>query len=371
MPLKAISRQVYRWAPRPSAGRATPDEQPVKAHQMLVITRYPNPTFSYYFEQRLFGNADKSILVRGLGDPLVDIDPNGLFVVFCRYASSRQINWVRRHRDKLVGVALFIDDDVASILAGAQGTWHHKLFLAYYGVLPLIPLNPQLSQVWVSTDHLADGLQGSGSRPKVLRPLPPPAAPKASSSSFERLRMAYHATNVHRREHEFLVPIVRDALLRHPQLEFEVFANGRNARLWSRAGIDPRRLVIRHTLPWIRYVEASSREQYDIALVPLLETRTNASRADTKRIDVMRMGAAAIYSAGPIFGRCAIEGEIHILNTADQWAAAIDLLVADTSARDLARQATFDSIEVMRKAASINFPCVVLDTKAPSGTPSS
>ena len=363
MSLTPMRQKIYRLTPRPLARHADAARHPVKARQMLIVTRYPNPTFSYYFEQRLFGNPDNSIIVRGLGDKLADINPDGLFVVFCRYSSHRQVSWVKRNRHKLAGVALFIDDDLPSILAGDHATWHYKLFLAHNGVVPLIRLNPLLSHVWISTEHLADELERSGPRPEILAPLPATASPKTPPAG-DHLVMAYHATNIHRHEHEFLVPIVRAALKRHPKLHFQVFANGRNARLWSAAGIDPARLRVQRTLPWVRYVETTTHEHVDIALVPLLAGQTNAARADTKRIDVTRMGAAGIYTRGPIFERCAVEGEILISNAPEEWGAAIDLLVTNGAARLSARQATFDSIALMRSKANPTFPGVILDRTA-------
>ena len=210
---------------------------------------------------------------------------------------------------------------------------------------------------------LIETLATAGQEIDILNPLPAHPANVPVNTVIEDvtpLKMVYHATGVHRHEHEFLMPIVKAAMERHDNLHFEVFASGALARCWNRLGIDPARITIVAPLSWPAYLARTTHENADIALVPLLPGKTNASRADTKRVDITRLQAAAIFSQCPTFARCAVAGELHIDNTVEDWSAAIDQLVNDRECRLAARDATRYSIDRMREQATPTFPGVRL-----------
>lgn len=327
------------------------------ARRILVLSQYPNPTFSYYLEERLKAVGGIPVEIRGLDESLDGLDENGLFVIVCRYIKSQQLQWLECKRSSLAGIAYFIDDNIAAVLAGGEARWSYRRRLFRLGIRPLRRLNPLLSHVWASTAPLAAALSRHGGGGIGLLPPMPPAGetgPTRSDRGGPAVKMAFHATGIHRREHDFLMPIVASAMMRHPHLAFEVFADDRTARLWRRQGIDAARLEILRPLPWPAY--RAGVQEADIALVPLLEGKTNDSRSDTKRVDVARMNAAAIYSRCPTFARCAVDGEIFVENTAATWLAAIDELVDDRERRIIARDATAASLEVMRQLASPGFP---------------
>ncbi|AXV14659.1 hypothetical protein CYG48_02405 [Neorhizobium sp. SOG26] len=316
-----------------------------------------NPTFSYYIEQRL-RHLTVPAIVRSLDDRLDDLSPEGLFVILVRYAKPTQIRWLKEVRARLAGVALLIDDDLRSVVVGPDGSLRYKANLLRLGVLPLVQLNALLSHVWTSTGALAEVLGGQRAEVQVLHPLPPALRPKdlIPSGRFPTLRIVYHATGIHRQEHAFLQPIIRRVLNADPALHFEVLADGSIANGWHNAGLPIGRYTVRKTMRWLEYATWGHNSGADIALNPLLNTKTNKVRADTKRVDVARLGAAGLYSRCDVFNRCAVPYESHLPNDPDAWVSEILRLAANEVELRRAKQASFKSLEKMIQLADVNFP---------------
>ena len=89
-------------------------------------------------------------------------------------------------------------------------------------------------------------------------------------------------------------------------------------------------------------------------IVPLLGGQANAVRADTKRIDACRLGAAPVFSAGPVYERLRQPGEMHLVNAVDAWVAAIETLVADPARRRMAAAANSKAVERMAQEPPSN-----------------
>ncbi|MBB6483407.1 hypothetical protein [Rhizobium lusitanum] len=361
--MQAVRDLLYRLLPRPQPSGALGGDHRSAAKRLLILSRYPNPTVSYYLDERV-KLAEIPVIMKSLDDSLDTIESEGLFVVICRYIKPSQLRWLEKRRTNLAGVAYFVDDDIRAVVTGREASWLYKFRLTTLAIRPLPRLNRLLTHIWVSTEALSRTLATAGQQIDILNPLPahPANAPgNAVSEDVTPLKMVYHATGVHRHEHEFLMPIVKIAMERHPNVHFEVFASGALARRWGRQGIDPARMTIVAPLSWPAYLTRTTHQNADIALVPLLPGMTNASRADTKRVDITRLQAAAIFSQCPTFARCAVAGEFHISNTVEDWSAAIDQLVNDRQRRLAARDATRYSIEKMREQATPTFPGVRLN----------
>jgi hypothetical protein len=357
---------IYRQCRRPQALWTTKGSEPVPASGILVLSKHPNPTFSYYLEERIAALAGLSVVIRDIDEPLEGLDPGGLFVIVCRYIKPRQLRWLEAHRHRISGVAYFVDDDMAAVIAGPEAGWEYKWKLVRLALGPLRRLNPMLSDVWASTEALASALGSDPLTITVLPPYPPENLAVAEPAADHRreLTMIYHATGIHRQEHAFLIPIVETAMRKYENLCFAVIANGEIARWWRNSAIDKRRLTISRALSWNDYLRATSGRQVDISLVPLLEGRVNNARSDTKRIDISRSGAAAIFSRCATYQRCAMPGEFHVMNTANDWDAAIDALVQGNELRMAARDATRKSIALMREIAPLQFPGLCFEAAA-------
>ncbi|WFU10122.1 hypothetical protein QA646_04435 [Rhizobium sp. CB3090] len=359
--MQSLRDAIYGLIPKPRHSATSLGGIRAPAKRLLILSRYPNPSVSYYLDERVRALADIPVILKGLDDSLDDVDCQGLFVVICRYIKGPQLRWLEHRQKSLAGIAYFIDDDIPAVIAGDEASWPYKFRLLNFAIRPLPRLNRRLTHLWASTEHLADTLANSGHKVDILAPMPSRLAPRSAEIEDETtasLKMVYHATGIHRREHEFLMPIVSSAMDKHKNLHFEVFADGSIARRWRRQDIDPGRMTIRPQLPWSSYLARTADHGADIALAPLLAGRTNDSRADTKRIDISRMGAAAIFSRCATFTRCAVAGEIHIGNTPEEWLMAIDQLAEGRDRRIAARDATLQSIEKMRQNATLAFPGV-------------
>lgn len=362
--MQILRNIIYGLLPRPRLSPAPADVAPTAAKRLLVLSRYPNPSVSYYLDERTKALTDIPIIMKGLDEGLEDLDSEGLFVIICRYIKEPQLRWLEDRRRSLAGVAYFIDDDIPAVVAGDEATWPYKFTLLNLAVRPLPRVNRLLTHLWTSTETLADTLANKHKKIEILAPMPADPGRRSSEipgGASAPLKMIYHGTGVHRREHEFLMPIVKTAMDKHRNLHFEVFAEGNLARQWSRQDIDPARTTISLPLPWASYLAKTTDQGADIALAPLLIGKTNDSRSDTKRIDISRMGAAAIFSRCPTFARCAVAGEFHIGNTVEEWLVAIDQLVSDRDRRLIARNATVKSIEKMRQSTTAAFPGIRFD----------
>lgn len=350
---------IYRLLPRPLPFGAQATDRYRTAKHLLILSRYPNPSFSYYLDERAKSLGEIPVIMKDLDDSLDAVDSEGLFVIICRYIKQPQLRWLEEKRDSLAGVAYFVDDDIRAVVTGKEASWPYKFRLIKLAVRPLPRVNRLLTHIWTSTEALAGTLATAGHQIDILAPMPanPTEVPSpAKGENTTPVKMVYHATGIHRHEHEFLMPIVKAAMEKHAHLHFEVFANGTLARRWSRQGIDPARTTIIPPVSWPTYLARTTQHNADIALAPLLSGKTNASRADTKRIDISRLQAAAIFSQCPTFARCAVSGELHIGNTSAEWLTAIDQLVSDREHRLAARDATRKSIEKMRQHATTAFP---------------
>ena len=354
--------RLYRALPKPAARRAGGFDSSSGIRRLLVLAKPGSPSFSYYIEDRL-RELVVPVEIRTLDARLDDIDPHGTFVILCRYVKPRQLFWLRRHRHALSGAGLFVDDDIAAMVAANDGPLDYRAYLFGMGVLPLPLLNSLLTHLWASTEPLAKALTQGGLTASILAPRPGREHYRATGSrpaTGDTVRMVFHATGAHFSEHHFLIPIVTDMLARHVYLSFEVIAEGAPVRWWSELTVDPRRLHIRAPLRWPDYFQETASKPADIALVPLLPGKANDMRSDTKRIDVSRLEAAAIYANCDIYRRCAMPGEIFADHRPEAWRMEIDRLATDPLLRQRAREATMASMATMREAAHPGFPGLTL-----------
>jgi hypothetical protein len=357
-----LRERLYEALPKPVARRAGTFDGNAAIRRLLVLSKPGNPSFSYYIEERLRG-LPVPVEVRSLDARLDDLDPHGTFVILCRYVKPRQLLWLRRHHGALSGIALFVDDDIAAMVTASNGPLDYRAYLLGMGVLPLFLLNGLMTHLWTSTDTLAEALAQDGLSASVLAPRPGRDQYRGNRARLPAgggLRMVFHATGAHFSEHRFLIPIVAEALARHAHLSFEVIAKGAPIRWWKGLAADPRRLHICPPLHWPDYYRETVTSPADIALVPLLPGRTNDRRSDTKRIDVCRMQAAAIFSDCAIYRRCAVPGEIFVDNSPEAWCRQIDRLATDPLYRQQAREATAASMDVMRETSQAGFPGLTL-----------
>ncbi|WP_455918371.1 hypothetical protein [Ensifer canadensis] len=347
-----IERRLPRPKLRPGAtGRP---RGPVK--RIIVFGRMPNPTFDYYFAARLDApGMPPSEVVDIRHGNLADLDPEGAFIIICRYASPDVLTWLDTNADRLSGVALFVDDDIPAVVTGRDASVRYRSVLCFRALWPLRRLNRHLDIVWASTPHLASTLQLEEAQ--VLPPAPPERLWRPRSNKYGslepisgRVLIAYHATGVHLEEHRFLRPIIEEILEKRPEADFEVFADERAEPLWRNL----QKVTIRRPLPWKEYVEDAENRNIDILLVPLAPSRVNDSRAPTKRIDVSRYGAAGLFSEGQVFGSPIAGGEVRVRHRRDDWLIALLHLIEQKHLRVATAAATHRAVAEMSDCVARN-----------------
>lgn len=359
--MRTVAHRVARALPRPAA-QSQRDGTP-EVTRVVVFARLPNPTVEYYLAARLLapGMPPAEIVDIRHGN-LADLDPSGAFVIICRYATRRILKWVDRSSQHLAGVGFFIDDDVGAVITGGEAKIGYRFFLYQRALAPLRRLNRHIDVVWTATPALAEAL--GTDRVHVMSPAPHPDIWKSSAdeadawpgSDDERpVRIVYHATGVHLREHAFLAPVIAAVLRERPNVVFEVTADDRARNHWSNL----ERVTVVPPTSWAGYLERTRRERADIALVPLLESRANRVRAGTKRVDVVRLGAAGVFSRSMAYGEDDGSGEILLQNRRKIWIRTILELVDDPELRNSAAAVSRSMVEAMGREAEKGIPGIL------------
>ena len=356
-----LRNRLYSMLPKPRA-LAAEGRRLKPVQKILVLCEGPNPTFSYYLGERLKALSipfDVHFPDKGLGS----VVPDGLFVVIVRYIRPRSLFWLITNRNRLSGIALLVDDDIAATCVAPDVDPLYRLHIARLGLLPLPFLNRVLTHLWISTPALRNSI-GAGTVVSPFPPLPPDEQIDTigdlcpgTKDRKTRCVMAFHSTGAHNAEHRFLMPIVEKALKKHHDLTFEVIAQKSMRRAWYNVLVpfDSRGVVV-DALNWAEYVRFCAGKPRDIVLVPLLQNSVNSVRADTKRIDIARMGAAAVFSASSTYERCFTPGEIAVDHRPECWLAAIDELLGSYQRRIDAKRATRTSLKRMRQEANVSLP---------------
>lgn len=345
--------------PRLRPGASGLPRSPVK--RIVVFGRHPNPTSDYYFAARLAAPGMPSHQFADIrDDDFSSIDPDGAFVIVCRYASRAILDWIDQQKSRIAGVGLFLDDDIPSVFVSNGADMAYRYFVLRHALLPLRRLNRHLDIVWASTPNLAKRLKHA--KAVVLPPAPPTSLwetphPLARNKSNE-ITIAYHATALHVEEHTFLSPIIHAVLAARQNTRFEVFAGRETAAIWA----DTDRVTVRKPIPWSTYLEEASSRKIDIMLVPLARSTVNDCRAPTKRIDVARMGAAGIFSISHAYGEPGSDGEILLPYNAIAWQNAIISMIDDEEKRQVAAAATRQRVAAMSRTAKAGLALCVPST---------
>ncbi|USJ25556.1 hypothetical protein [Ensifer adhaerens] len=348
-----LARWIERRLPQPRLREGATNRPRRLVKRIIVFGRMPNPTFDYYLAARLEAQEMPPYQVVDIrSGETTALEAEGTFVILCRYASPSVLRWIEINAEHLAGVGLFVDDDIPAVVTGNDADFFYRLFLWYRALWPLRRLNRHLDIVWASTANLAANL--ACARAVVLPPAPPLALSQAARSDRERqsqpgseILIGYHATGVHLEEHHFLRPVIAEILRERPQVRFEVFADRRAKSIWR--GLEC--VEIREPMAWIEYLADANTQKIDIMLVPLAPSRVNDCRAATKRIDIARYQAAAVFSEGAAYGHSNEGTELRLPYNASLWRETILRLVDDSELRETVAAATHQAVMQLAWAA--------------------
>ncbi|MCB4769822.1 hypothetical protein LGR54_14480 [Ancylobacter sp. Lp-2] len=257
--------------------------------RVLVLVRGANPSSDYYLMPRL---ARMDVSVETIDTRLhhpADVALDDALVIICRYLPWR---WLRALRAAPgARLAAFVDDDYKAMLRDRRLPLGYRALVALQGLLPLRLLRSRGCRLWVSTPTLAHRL--AAWQPKVITPLPGAddlAAPLPPPSDLVR----YHAQLSHLGDHGLAADIVRRVLAKRPATRIEVIGPDAAAPLWGFS----EQVHFIGEMDWPAYRDHTTGGG-GVLIAPLRDTAVNRARAPTKAIDAARLGAAALFGAGP------------------------------------------------------------------------
>lgn len=293
-----------------------------------------NPSTDYYILPRCSASAGVShrlIDIRSATPSALDI-PEGTFVVIVRYATAAWLRYLHGQRERLTGVAYFMDDDLPASVADGSLPWRYRYKILRHFWLQRRALARVCSDIWVSTSYLAERY-GMGAE-RILDPLPSICADSPQSA----LTYFYEGTTSHTREFHWLREVVERVQAQADDLTFLTVGPAATRRIFS--GL-PRVLCL-HPVDWSTYKASFPALRHDIGLAPLLDTAHNRARSPTKFFDISRYGAVGIYSNVPPYAgfvRSGARGDGWLLdNDPEVWSNTIVRLARSETER--ARMAT-------------------------------
>lgn len=295
--------------------------------EVLVLSPGEIPTTDLYFRKRLerrFGEAVRYVDSLRISPRELTLGDDSM-VVIVRYAPMRWLRWLQRNHLSLSGVVFFMDDDIPSAATASELPFRYAVKTAWRYFRTRRLLGRLCSEVWVSTPELAR--RYAGSSPTLVEPEYVPS----ESSDQSPLVYFYHGSWAHRREIQWLVPVVRQVQEAVPDAWFEIMGTDRVRRLFR--GISRVRVI--HPMPWKDYLAYAGTVRYQVGLAPCFDSDFNRARSHSKVFDITRLGAAGIYSTVTPYAEKVLHGQTGLLckNVPDEWVKAILLLLNDRDLR--------------------------------------
>lgn len=278
-------------------------------------------------------------------------------IILVRYLPPAWVRALSRgdpHRRRLV---LFIDDDLLDLNAWSGTPWRYRWKLFWLSRRRLRWLQRGLergtAELWVGSAALQR--KYAHWQPTLVRPRPPRArqpgpdptaarpgqapgraeaecrrAPAASSAAA--VRVFYHGSASHQREHAWLQQLMRGLLALDARISFEVIADRNLAKGYR----DLPRTQIIEPMDWPSYAAFLRRPGRHIGLVPLLPSAFNAARSYTKFFDITAAGAVGLYTRGSVYETICSDQQDGLLLPLEleRWQAEIQALAADSPRRE-------------------------------------
>lgn len=256
--------------------------------------------------------------------------------VFCRYSGPEAVTMVGRLREAGVPVVFHIDDDLLNVPRelGEKKFLEHNRSERTQTVRFLID---SADLVYCSTPRLRERFIELGISRELEAGAIYCAGDVVAPAELRDVRTIGFMGNDKTPELEALVPVIAGALSRHPALRFELF--GSMAMPEELAIFGDRVQATPPIGDYDAFVARFRSLRWDIGLCPLHKTPFNRVKADTKWVDYTSIGAAVIASRDTAYDACCSDGCGMLVDSAEEWAAAIDHLVTDPVARHAQVQA--------------------------------
>lgn len=138
-----------------------------------------------------------------------------------------------------------------------------------------------------------------------------------------RLRVGWAGSYGHREDVSWMLPALRAAMAKHPQMQLCIMGDSRLAPLFEWAPEE--RLTLRVPGSLADYHDFVS--GLDVGLAPLLDTGFNRGRSDVKFLEYAAHGVAPVCSAAPPYARAIKAGHALGFDSVDTLGAVLDDLL--------------------------------------------
>lgn len=281
---------------------------------ILVLEHGRNPSTDYYIHPRLPSTEETP-------SQIVDISKTpaetfhikkGTYVIVVRYLNQNWCNHLLTNKDVISGIALFMDDDLPSIINdhNLPCEYRKKLKKRFHNHIECI--SNLSSDLWVSCKALKEKYDYLG--PSQLEPLPLRHVNHDQSNVYdtntlgtlkslpkknERITYFYHGGLPHLNEAKWLQPIIKEVQERTNNLTFVIFGDHKIQSLYRHIP----RVTVLERIDWETYRDFLSPYEHTIGLAPLLPSNPNHYRSHTKFFDFTRLGAIGIYTDTTTYGQ--------------------------------------------------------------------
>ena len=325
---------------------------------VLVLADGHIPTVDYYIKHRLQSAQHAEVCYADVSQaPNDDMVVCGLFVVIVRYCSAVWLHFLKQYAEQLSGVAFVMDDDLPAAWRCQDIPLDYRVWTGWRYWKIQHSLSALCDRIWVSTPALLEryGLQAQS--------LLPPVANLADIQPMTAVgqRWGYHGTRVHHLELKWLLPVVAAVQRQMPDAVFEVFGDDRVRAMFAHIP----RVVVLPYLSWPDYLEYCRHSTLSLALAPLLPGRFNSARAMVKVYDMLRCGAAGVFSQQLPYLPLQASGIHSVLaNNHDVWSENILRLLTDSGQRQL----VYDAMQHWAMTESMHRPWTSLLPETVSNT---
>jgi len=310
------------------------DECPSGPAAILVLSAGRTPTADAYLlarasVQRPMTWCDMATRAPPDAPPVQDT-----VVIIVRYATTAWMRWISSYRQRFARVIYLMDDDIPSVLWARELPLGYALRTAWRHVFARPWLRQLCDEAWVSTPELQR--RYARFAPRLCEPVYVPAAVTVGAEPSRERVYFYHGTWAHRREIEWLVPVVAQVQRELSDVCFEIIGSAAVERLFR--GIP--RVRVRAPMTWPEYLAYAGTARFEIGLAPCLDTPFNRARSHVKLFDITRLGAAGIYADLEPYNGKIIHGDNGWLcsNRQQDWSSAIVELFGNEALRRAMQQ---------------------------------
>jgi hypothetical protein len=252
-------------------------------------------------------------------------------IVFCRYSGPSYepiIAWAKRER---VPIVYHIDDDLLGIpeAIGARKFAIHNAPERLESVTALLHV---ADLVYASTEQLKQRLLSQFPKlPTVVGEIYCASTVLRTARAGNSCKVGYMASADHAHNLEPVIPAIERLLDRNAHVQFEFFGSIPVPEKLTR--FRDRIVTTDRIADYDEFLEAFVSRQWDVGICPLAPIDFNLTKANTKWVEYTAAAAAVVATRGTVYDESCADGCGLLVETAEEWFSALDLLVNNVDER--------------------------------------